>query len=92
VIDEATLIVSGEPLFSAIEVAEEVKVIEGALSSSVNVKLKLVGEPLLAFAPDNVPILTIIVSLLSDILSSVGVIVVEPVVAPAEMVILLIVA
>tara|TARA_B110000259_G_C13933014_1_gene369691 strand:+ start:499 stop:777 length:279 start_codon:yes stop_codon:yes gene_type:complete len=91
-IEEVTLIVSGEPLFSAIEEAVEVKVIEGLLSSSVNVKLKLVGEPLLAFAPDNVPILTIIVSSLSDILSSVGVIVVEPVVAPAEMVILLIVA
>jgi hypothetical protein len=91
VIEAVAVTVSGEPLFSAMEDAEEVSVIFGT-SSSIRLKVRLVVEPAVASAPDKVPNDTITVSAPSETLSSVGVIVDEPVVAPAEIVISLIVA
>jgi len=91
VIDAVAVRVSGDPLFSAMDDAEEVSAIFGT-SSSIRLKVRLAVEPAVAAAPDKVPNDTINVSAPSETLSSVGVIVVEPVVAPAEIVISLIAA
>ena len=78
-------------LFSAIEFADVVRVINGtSSSSSVNDKLEV--DPAVASAPDSVPSDTTIVSGPSDRPSSVGVRFAVSVVAPAEIVISLIVA
>ena len=91
IIDAVAVSVSEEPLFSAIEEAEDVKVMFGT-SSSTKFKVRLAVEPAVASAPDSVPNDTIKVSAPSETLSSVGVIAAVPVVAPAEIVISLITA
>jgi len=71
--------------------AEDVRVIFGT-SSSIKLNVRLELDPAVASAPESVPNETIIVSAPSETLSSVGVIVAVPVVAPAEIVISLIAA
>ena len=56
-------------------------------SSSTKFKVRLDVDPAVASAPDKVPKDTIIVSAPSETLSSMGVTVAVPVVAPAEIVI-----
>ena len=90
-IDVVAVSVSEELLFSAIEAAEVVKVIFGT-SSSTKFKEMLDVDPAVASAPDKVPKDTTKVSIPSETLSSVGVIEAVPVVAPAAIVISLIVA
>jgi len=71
--------------------AEDVRVIFGT-SSSIKLNVRLEVDPAVASAPESVPNETIKVSAPSETLSSVGVIVAVPVVAPAEIVISLIAA
>ena len=90
--DNVAVKVKDVPAFSAIELAEEVKVTVGALSFSVTVIVTDCVPSSVAEPPETVSIATILVSLPSKILSSVGVNEAVPVVAPAEIVISEIVA
>ena len=84
-IEAVAVIVIDEPLFSAKDEAEDVRVIFGT-SSSTKLKVKLDVLPAVASAPDKVPSETTIVSAPSAMLSFVGVIVAVPVVSPAAIV------
>ena len=84
--DKVAVRVSEDPEFSAIELAEDVRVTIGPLLVIVIVTACVpfsVADP-----PDTVSIATIAVSFPSSMLSSVGVKDTVPVVAPAEIVIL----
>ena len=91
VVDAVAVSVKEVPLSSAMDDAEDVRAIFGT-SSSTRLKVRLAVLPEVASAPDKVPNDTVIVSAPSETLSFVGVIVVDPVVVPAEMVISLIAA
>ena len=84
--DKVAVSVKDDPEFSAIELAEDVKVTVGALSFSVIVIVTDCVPSSVADPPETVSIATIPVSLPSKILSSVGVKVAVPVVAPAEII------
>ena len=82
-----TVRVIDDPEFSAIDVALEVKVTVGVVSSSVIVMVTACDPFSVADPPETVEIATIPVSLPSKVLSSVGVNEVVPVVDPAVIVI-----
>ena len=85
--DKVAVKVKEDPAFSAILVADVARVTVGALSFSVIVIVTDCDPLSAASAPETLSIATIPVSLPSKILSSVGVKVAVPVVAPAEIVI-----
>ena len=85
--DKVAVKVKDDPAFSAIELADDVRVTVGALSFSVIVIVTDCVPSSVADPPETVDIATTPVSLPSKILSSVGVNDAVPVVAPAEIVI-----
>ena len=86
--DKVAVNVKDDPAFSAIELAEEVKVTVGALSLSVIVIVTDCVPLSAASAPETLDIEITAVSFPSYTLSSVGSKVAVPVVAPAETVML----
>ena len=84
--DNVAVSVKDDPAFSAIELAEVANVTVGALSFSVIVIVTDWVPSSVAEPPDTLSMATIPVSFPSYTLSSVGVNVAVPVVAPAEMV------